>query len=213
MNNHLPPRIALASGNSGKVREFQDLFNDLGIELISLKVLGITEGAEENGDTFEANALLKAHHVAELSNLPSLADDSGLSVDALQGRPGIYSARYGSYEGTSTQLRDESNNQKLLTELNGIADEQRGAHYSCALALVYPYKHKPTMADIVCTGHWHGFILSEPRGHNGFGYDPLFLIPKQNCSAAELAANQKHLISHRASAWKQLLAHFQLNHT
>ena len=175
----------------------QELFEPLVWSLVSQAELGI-ESIEETGTTFVENALLKARHVARASGLPSIADDSGLVVDALGGAPGIYSARY-----AGEPSNDSANNDKLLGALAGIPEAQRTAHFSCTMVFV---EHPDHADPIVAQGRWHGRILEHPRGDNGFGYDPLFFLQEHQCTSAEMPAAQKNAMSHRGQAAKALLA-------
>ena len=188
-------RIVLASGNPGKIREIQALLAPLAIEVVPQSALGIAE-AEEPYDSFLENALAKAHHASRTSGLPALADDSGLSVDALGGAPGVHSAHYAGHEG-DRETRDARNNMKLLANLK----DERRAHYICVVVLVRgPQDDTPLVAE----GVWHGEIARAPRGSGGFGYDPLFLLPDGR-TAAELDAAEKNRISHRGIALAKLL--------
>lgn len=186
--------VVLASGNRGKLQELNNLLGQLGITLRSQADFDVVE-AEENGLSFIENAILKARNAARQSGCPALADDSGLCVDALGGAPGIYSARY-----AGEHAQDADNNTKLLAALDGEAN--RNAHFHCALAFV---RHADDPAPLVCEGLWQGSILTSPRGNNGFGYDPLFLVNDLDLSSAELNKAQKNQMSHRALALKQLL--------
>ena len=190
-------KIILASGNAGKLREFQQLLADCGIDVIPQSAYQI-DNADETGLTFVENAIIKARHACQHTGLPAIADDSGLEVDALNGRPGIYSARY-----AGTQASDSANNTKLLQELNDVMEDQRTARYHCVLAFMW---HAEDPTPILCHGVWEGRILSTPRGEGGFGYDPLFFVPTHNCAAAELDKAEKNRISHRGIAMAQLLA-------
>lgn len=189
-------KIVLASGNKGKLREFQNLLGGCGFEVVPQSEF-FSENAEETGLTFVENAILKARYACAKTGLPALADDSGIEVDALNGRPGIYSARY-----AGDGANDEKNNQKLLLELNDIPVKQRTARYHAVLAFMR-YAEDPT--PILCHGVWEGVILSEPRGLGGFGYDPLFFVPTHNCASAELSKDEKNRISHRGKAMQELL--------
>jgi XTP/dITP diphosphohydrolase len=189
-------QVVLASANRGKQREFAALLGAAGLELLLQDSLGIASAAE-TGTTFEANALLKARHAARLSRLPALADDSGLEVDALGGRPGVYSARYA---GESADEAD--NNAKLLAELSGVATADRGARYRCVLALV---RHESDTAPLLASGVWEGSIALAPAGDLGFGYDPLFIPQGFSQRAAELPADLKNRLSHRARAAAELM--------
>ena len=184
--------LILASGNRGKLEELRELFDGTGLELVAQSELGIAD-AEETGATFVENAILKARHATRASGLPALGDDSGLCVDALQGAPGLYSARYAGTHGDSA-----GNNAKLLHELAGVADEQRGAHFTCVLALLR-WHDDPDL--LIAQGRWPGRILRAPRGERGFGYDPVFLPDDgEGRSAAELEPARKNRISHRGQA-------------
>lgn len=190
-------KLVLASNNPGKLREFAALFAPFDIEVLPQSAFGIPE-AEEPHDTFLENALAKARHAATLSGLPALADDSGLCVPALGGEPGVHSAYYGGRDGDRA-TRDARNNAKLLAALEGRAD--RRAHYVCVLVLL---RSAADPQPVIAEGEWHGEILAAPRGTGGFGYDPLFLVPSANRSSAELTAEQKNAISHRALAFARL---------
>ncbi|MDX1570221.1 MAG: RdgB/HAM1 family non-canonical purine NTP pyrophosphatase [Xanthomonadales bacterium] len=187
-------RWVLASGNAGKLKEFRRRLEPFGIELIPQGELGI-QGAEETGDTFAENAMLKAEHAARESGLPALADDSGLEVDALDGAPGVRSARYAGPDAS-----DADNVDRLLAELDDHSN--RAARFCCVLTwLAHPDFGLPE----VFTGHWHGEILRERRGSGGFGYDPVFYVPDQDCTAAELDLDVKNELSHRGQAMDQLI--------
>jgi XTP/dITP diphosphohydrolase len=189
-------RIVLASGNPGKIREIGALLAPLAIEVVPQSDLGISE-AQEPYETFLENALAKARHASRAAGLPALADDSGLSVDALGGAPGVHSAYYAGREG-DREARDARNNAKLLQNLRN----DRRAHYTCVIVLVKrPEDSKPLVAE----GMWHGEIALAPRGTNGFGYDPLFVIKELKKTAAELDPAEKNLISHRGIALAKLL--------
>jgi XTP/dITP diphosphohydrolase len=192
-------KAVLASGNTGKLRELAAILAPLGYELVTQSSLGI-ETPPETGVTFAENALLKARHVARLSGLPALADDSGIEVDALGGRPGVYSARYAG-EGAT----DLANLQKLLDELRGVPPERRSARYQCVIAFV---RTVDDAMPLVAHGSWEGRILTQPRGTGGFGYDPIFLPAGQpaglEASAAELSAEEKNARSHRGEAIRAL---------
>lgn len=189
-----PDRIVLASGNAGKLAEIARILEDLDIDVVPQSAFGVTD-ADETGTTFVENALIKAQHAMEATGLPAIADDSGLCVDALDGRPGVYSARYAG-PGAS----DDSNNDLLLTELGGVPDEQRGAAFHCVACFVAPGTERPVIAE----GEWRGRILHARRGAGGFGYDPLFYVPALDKSAAELSPQQKNARSHRGQAIAEL---------
>lgn len=187
-------RLCLASHNTGKLREFRALLEPRGFELTSMAELNLPE-AEEPHITFVENALAKARYASQLSGLPALADDSGLCVRALNGAPGVYSARFAGEPKSDTR-----NNEKLLAELQGKSD--RHAWYTCVLVWVNtPDDPQPIIAE----GLWHGQILKAPQGEGGFGYDPLFYVPDQQQSAAEIDAGLKNRISHRGLALQDLL--------
>lgn len=187
-------RLCLASHNTGKLREFRALLEPHGFELTSMAELNLPE-AEEPHVTFVENALAKARHASQLSGLPALADDSGLCVRALGGAPGVYSARF-----AGEPKSDSRNNEKLLAELQGKSD--RHGWYTCVLVWVNtPDDPQPIIAE----GLWHGQILKAPQGDGGFGYDPLFFVPDQQQSAAEIDAGLKNRISHRGLALQDLL--------
>jgi len=188
-------KLVIASNNSGKLREFQFLLQPLGIEVLTQAQLGIAE-AEEPHVTFIENALAKARHVSRESGLPALADDSGICVTALGGAPGVQSARYAGDNPKS----DQRNNEKLLQDMQGVAD--RSAHYYCVLVLLL---HVDDPQPLIAEGEWHGEIAHAERGDGGFGYDPLFWLPELGKMSAELSREQKHAISHRGKALRVLL--------
>lgn len=190
-------KIVLASGNAGKLKEFSQLFANWNIEVVPQSEFGVAE-AEENGLSFIENALIKARHASRISGLPALADDSGLAVDALDGAPGIYSARYAGLGAT-----DAENNRKLLEAMVDIADDRRKASFHCALAYV---RSAEDPVPLVCSAYWSGHILREPAGEQGFGYDPLFFVESQGMTSAQLAREVKNQISHRAQAVRQFEA-------
>jgi XTP/dITP diphosphohydrolase len=186
--------VVLASGNAGKLRELNRVLSPLGVVLRSQAEFDVPE-VEENGLSFVENAIIKARAAARHTGLPAIADDSGLEVDYLSGAPGIHSARY-SGEG------DEGNNRKLLAALQGVANEQRSARFQCVLVYM---RHGADPTPLVCQASWEGRILQQPRGEAGFGYDPLFYVPDQQCSSAQLPPEVKNRISHRARASALLL--------
>ncbi|MGB3394371.1 MAG: RdgB/HAM1 family non-canonical purine NTP pyrophosphatase [Stenotrophomonas sp.] len=188
-------QLVLASGNAGKLAEFNRLLAAAGIEVVTQQSLGVDD-TEETGLSFVENALLKARHAARHTGLPALSDDSGLCVDALGGAPGLYSARYAGTHGDHA-----ANIAKLLGELDGLPAEQRGAHFHCTLVLV---AHADDPDPLIAQGRWHGRILDAPRGTGGFGYDPVFLDPAHGQSAAEMPAELKSAVSHRAQALTML---------
>lgn len=185
--------LVLASHNAGKLRELQAM---LGEQIVVRSISEFTQTEpEETGLSFIENAILKARYASQISGLPALADDSGLTVDYLQGAPGIYSARY------SQAGDDASNNQKLLNALQGVPDAQRGAQFICVLALL---KHAQDPLPIICEGRWRGRILHAPQGEHGFGYDPLFYVAEHQCSSAQMPSALKNQLSHRAQAMQLL---------
>lgn len=188
-------RVVLATANSGKQLEFQALLAPLGYDVRLQSELGVV-APEETGDTFEANALLKARHAARCTGLAALADDSGLEVDALGGRPGVRSARYAG-EGA----KDAANNARLLAELTGVPTGARGARYRCVLAFV---RCADDPAPLCVAGVWEGRIGADARGSGGFGYDPLFIPAGLSRTAAELAPEEKNRFSHRGQALRAL---------
>ena len=190
----LVPRLVLASGNAGKLREFQRLLAPLGIEVIAQSELGIPE-ADEPYPTFVENALAKARNASARAKLPALADDSGVCVRALGGAPGVQSARY-----AGDPKSDARNNAKLIAALAGIDD--RSAHYACVLTLL---RHEDDPEPIVVEGAWHGTIIDEPRGTGGFGYDPHFLDAETGLTGAELSLERKNTLSHRGKAIRALI--------
>jgi XTP/dITP diphosphohydrolase len=189
-------RLVLASGNPGKIREIRALLEPLAIEVVPQAELGIAEAAEPH-ETFLENALAKARHASRASGLPALADDSGLCVEALGGAPGVHSAYYAGHEG-DRETRDARNNMKLLAALK----DERRAYYQCVVVLV---KRPEDNTPLVAEGRWQGEIGREPRGANGFGYDPLFFIEELKKTAAELDPETKNRISHRGKALAKLL--------
>lgn len=195
--NHQGEQIVLASGNAGKVREINQLLAEQHIRVIPQSEFDTPE-AEETGLTFVENAILKARNAARHSGLPAIADDSGIEVDALKGAPGIYSARY-----AGPACDDEANNRKLLQDLAGVTGEARSARFQCVLVYL---RHAEDPTPLICQGTWEGRILESPQGDNGFGYDPLFLVPEFGCSSAELSPEQKNALSHRGQALRKLVA-------
>lgn len=193
-------KIVLASGNKGKLNEFQQIFSGYGINVFPQSHYRITD-AEETGLTFVENAIIKARHAAKCSGLPALADDSGLEVDTLRGRPGIYSARFAGPEAT-----DAENNKKLLQLLSAVPAEERTARFHCVLVLM---RHAEDPTPWIFHGEWEGLIMSEAQGNNGFGYDPLFFALDQQSCSAQLSPQVKNQVSHRGLAMKQLLQALQ----
>ena len=189
------PRLVLASGNAGKLREFQRLLAPLGIDVIAQAQIGVPEAAEPHA-TFVENALAKARHASSLAHLPALADDSGICVDALNGAPGVHSARF-----AGEPASDARNNARLVEKLAGVAD--RRAHYYCMLALM---RRGDDPEPILADGRWNGTIVDVPRGARGFGYDPHFLDSETGLTGAELLLEKKNEISHRGKAIRSLIA-------
>ena len=192
-------KIVLASGNSGKLEELRALLAPKQVDLLPQAEFGV-ESAAENGLSFVENALIKARHACRETGLAAIADDSGLEVDALQGAPGIYSARYAGVDGPEA---DAENNLKLLAELEQTPESGRGARFQCAIVFM---RHAADPMPLVCQGSWEGRILFEPRGGNGFGYDPLFFLADENCTSAQLPPARKNALSHRAHAIVRLLS-------
>lgn len=193
-------KIVLATGNKGKVKEMADVLAEFGFEVVAQSEFGL-ESPEETGLTFVENALIKARYAAKMTGLPALADDSGLSVKALGGAPGLYSARYASVDGD-----DAANRKKLLAEMVNVADENRTAKFvSCIVML----QHETDPTPKIALGECFGTILREERGEHGFGYDSLFFYEPKNCTFAELETVEKKKISHRAIALQQLKAQLQ----
>jgi XTP/dITP diphosphohydrolase len=190
-------RVVLASSNKGKVKEFGELFAARDIQVVPQSDFAVPD-ADETGLTFVENAILKARNAAGHTGLPAIADDSGLEVDYLNGAPGIYSARFAGEHGGS-----EANNNKLLEALKGVDEDQRGARFQCLLVYL---RHADDPTPIICQGTWEGRILRSLQGEAGFGYDPLFFVPQENCSAAQLSAERKNALSHRGQALRCLLA-------
>ena len=189
--------IVLASGNPGKVREINQLLAGLDFQVRPQSDFGVPD-AEETGLTFVENAILKARNAASHTGLPAIADDSGLEVDALNGAPGIYSARY-----AGSGASDEDNLQKLLLEMREVPEARRTARFQCLMVFM---RHAADPTPLICQGSWEGRILFEPRGEYGFGYDPVFYVPTHDCASAELAPDIKNSLSHRGQALRKLVA-------
>ncbi|PCI41087.1 MAG: non-canonical purine NTP pyrophosphatase, RdgB/HAM1 family [Moraxellaceae bacterium] len=196
-------KIVIASGNAGKIAEIKHALETSSpqsdFELVSQKEFGFPE-AIEDGLSFVENAIIKARHAAQHTQLPALADDSGIVVDFLKGAPGIYSARFAGADAT-----DADNVEKLLHELKDISNQQRCAYFYCALAFV---RHAEDPTPLIAEGIWHGTIATSPSGDQGFGYDPIFYLADQQCSAAELTKSEKTKISHRGQALKKFATLF-----
>jgi XTP/dITP diphosphohydrolase len=195
MPDAFPQRLVLASANPGKLRELAALLKDSGVEVLPQSSFGI-EPPPETGHTFVENAILKARHAAAMSGLPAVGDDSGLEVDALDGRPGVRSARY-----AGEHAADADNNSRLLRDLAGLPDDRRTARYRCVLVLM---RSATDPAPLICEGVWEGRIATAPAGENGFGYDPLFLVGDLSLTAAQLSPELKNRLSHRGQALRQL---------
>ncbi len=188
-------KVVLATHNQGKIREFQKILSEIGWDIISVSELGDIQEPEETGRTFEENALQKARYYANITQFPVLADDSGIIVDILQNKPGIYSARYAGKHGD-----DKTNNEKLIKDLSTFHGEDRRGHYVCVIALVWP-----NGKELTVRGTCEGIIRDFYQGTNGFGYDPLFYIPSLEKTMAELSIEEKNKISHRGHALQLLL--------
>ncbi|MCL1036843.1 RdgB/HAM1 family non-canonical purine NTP pyrophosphatase [Shewanella submarina] len=187
-------QIVLASGNKGKLKEFAEMLQDFKVEVLPQSQFDVPEVAE-TGTTFVENAIIKARHAAEITGLPAIADDSGLEVDALDGAPGIYSARYSGDNATEV-----GNYQKLLTNLEGV--EQRSARFQCVLVYM---RHAKDPTPVICQASWEGRIGFEPVGEQGHGYDPVFIPENETRSAAQLSADEKNAVSHRGKALELLV--------
>jgi XTP/dITP diphosphohydrolase len=196
-------KIVLASGNHGKLAEFNQLLSSTGWSIFSQADFDVPEAAE-TGLSFVENAIIKARNAAQHSGLPALADDSGLEVDALNGAPGIYSARF-----AGTDADDAANNRKLLELIADIPDAQRSARFQCVLVFM---RHASDPSPLICQGTWEGQLLHAPRGDAGFGYDPLFYIPDLQQTSAELSPSRKNQLSHRGQALVKLLAALREQH-
>ena len=190
----LPDTIVMASGNPGKTAEISALLAHLDVRVVPQSEFGVS-AADESGATFADNAVIKAKHAAAATGLPAIADDSGLCVDVLDGRPGVRSARYAGEDAS-----DDSNIDKLLAELDGVREHDRNAEFQCVACFVYSEDAEPLLAN----GRWRGRILKARSGNGGFGYDPVFFDPELGKSAAELSADEKNAISHRGKALRAL---------
>lgn len=189
-------KVLIATNNKGKLREILQILKGTGVEAVSLEQAGVQGEPVEDADTFSENAKVKAEYFAKKTNIPTIADDSGLCVDALDGAPGVRSARY-----AGENAKDADNNALMLKNLQTVPDEKREAHFHCAIVCA-----KPSGEILVAEGKAHGTILRKPRGQNGFGYDPLFYISEEKLTFAQLPAQRKHAISHRGRALKKLAA-------
>jgi XTP/dITP diphosphohydrolase len=192
--------IVLASSNPGKVREINQLLAMLDLHVQPQGEFGVLD-IEETGLSFVENAILKARNAAQHTGLPAIADDSGIEVDALNGAPGIYSARF-----AGEHASDQANLEKLLAELGDLPEAQRSARFQCLMVFM---RHANDPTPLICQGTWEGRILLAARGNNGFGYDPVFYVPTHDCSSAELPAEIKNALSHRGQALRKLLAALQ----
>ena len=190
-------RIVLASGNVGKVREFNQLLHGSDLEVLPQSGFAVEE-IEETGLTFIENAVLKARNAAAHTGLPAIADDSGLEVDALDGAPGIYSARY-----AGVGASDQQNLEKLVRDMAGVPDALRSARFQCLMVYL---RHAKDPTPKIVQGTWEGRILHAPQGNNGFGYDPVFYVVDEDCSSAQLAPEVKNRLSHRGQALRKLVA-------
>ena len=190
----------MATGNQNKVREIREMLEGSGIEIISMKDAGITADIEENGETFEENAAIKAETIRDLSGQMVLADDSGLMIDAMDGGPGVHSARFMG-EDTSYEIK----NAAILKELENVPEEERGARFVCAMALAFPEKDGVKPKTQIYRGVFEGRIAYEAKGENGFGYDPIFFVPSWNMTSAEMSPEEKNAISHRGNALRQVV--------
>jgi len=188
-------QLVLASGNAGKLRELSVILDDLGYQLHAQSEFDVSEVAE-TGTTFVENAIIKARHAASMSGLPALADDSGIEVDALDGAPGVYSARF-----SGPAANDATNNALLVEKLRAVPVAERGARYRAVIVLM---RHAADPSPLICEGSWEGVIQLEPAGSGGFGYDPHFFLPALGCTSAELSATEKNRISHRGQALAEL---------
>lgn len=189
--------LVLASDNQGKLKELTALLSDSGFGVVGQGDLGVTP-AEETGETFVENAILKARNAARQTGRPAIADDSGIEVDALKGAPGVYSARFAGDHAT-----DSDNVAKLLSQLADVQLEDRKARFRCLMVYL---RRADDPAPLICEGTWSGQITPTPSGENGFGYDPVFWVPEEGCTAAELNPARKNVLSHRAQALKKLVA-------
>lgn len=190
-------KIVIATGNAGKLREIRQMLEGSGITVLPQSDFSVPD-ADETGLSFIENAILKARHAAKLTGLPALADDSGLEVDALGGEPGIYSARY-----AGAGAGDAANNAKLVAALKALPPQKFTARFQCVMAFV---RHASDPVPLIAQGSWDGEMVLEPRGENGFGYDPLFWVPEKGCCSAELSKDEKNALSHRGKALQQMVA-------
>lgn len=185
----------LASGNPGKLRELSAILDELGYQLHAQSEFGVDEVAE-TGTTFVENAIIKARHAATITGLPALADDSGIEVDALDGAPGVYSARF-----AGANADDAANNALLVDKLRNVPPAERSARYRAVIVLM---RHAADPSPLICEGSWEGMIQLDPAGDGGFGYDPYFFLPDLGCTSAQLSASEKNRLSHRGAALQEL---------
>jgi XTP/dITP diphosphohydrolase len=195
--------VVLASSNPGKLREINQILAALSLTVVPQSNFNVPD-VDETGLSFVENALLKARNASRHSGMPAIADDSGIEVDYLKGAPGIYSARYAG-KGAS----DAQNLRKLLTNLEGIPEAKRTARFQCLMVYL---RHETDPTPVICQGTWEGRILLEPRGENGFGYDPVFFVPTHKCTSAELPAEEKNKLSHRGQALRALVTALEKTH-
>ena len=193
-------KLIMATGNQNKVREIREMLEGSDIEIVSMIEAGITADIEENGATFEENAAIKAEAIRDLSGQMVLADDSGLMIDAMDGGPGVHSARFMG-EDTSYDIK----NAAILKELENVPEEKRGARFVCAMALAFPEKDGAKPKTQIYRGVFEGRIAYEAKGENGFGYDPIFFVPSRNMTSAELSPEEKNAMSHRGNALRQVV--------
>ncbi len=198
----LKDKIVIASSNKGKIKEFQSYFDSFGLILIPQKEMGVSD-IEETGKTYVENSILKARHASKVTGLPAIADDSGLSVEYLDGQPGIYSARF---SGPGSD--DKKNRDLLLKKLEGVPFEERQASYHAVITLLH---HHDDPTPYIAHGIWHGIIAKEEKGEFGFGYDSLFIVPDLKCHAAELDVETKQNYSHRGIALRKLTKYLSTN--
>ncbi len=196
-------KVVLASNNQGKLKELQQTLNSLNLELVSQSEFNFSE-AIEDGLSFVENAIIKARHAAQHTGLPAIADDSGLEIDALDGEPGIYSARYAG-TNLSRQENDAANNQLVLKKLEGIPAAKRTARFQCVIAFL---RSAHDSMPLIFQGTWEGSILFEEKGDFGFGYDSIFYVPSHDCASAELSPEIKNTMSHRFKAIQELIKHW-----
>ncbi len=202
MNNKTakPQKIVLATGNLNKVKEINAIVESIPVVVLPQSQFQIKE-AVETGTTFIENAIIKARNASEQTGLPAIADDSGIEVDALNGEPGVYSSRY-----SGPDSNDQKNLEKLIENIKNVPEERRSCRYWCVMVYL---KHAKDPTPVVCQASWEGQLITTPMGSNGFGYDPIFWIPSQKATAAQITLEQKNSMSHRAKALKMLFAHLQ----